>query len=191
MSENAIDPRILVVSATRSEARHVPAGSRLLITGIGKVAASLALTRELAQGRAIEHIVNIGTAGALHDHHSGLFVPSVVIEHDISSAELAAMGYPVTDRWELPEGDGTVLATGDTFVADRDRRAALAERADLVDMEGAALAHVAAAFGIDCRLVKVVSDSADESAMDWPSVVDAAARRLGQWLRDEYGTPAR
>ena len=181
------DTGVLVVSATRSEARHIPDGTRLLVTGIGKVAASVALTRELSTGPAVTRIVNIGTAGALHDHHlpvghEGLFVPSAVVEHDISSTELRAMGYPIVDRWELPDGDGTVLATGDTFVADPVRRAELAAGADLVDMEGAAIAHVAAAFGVPCRLVKVVTDGADEGAMDWPSLVDEAARTLGRWV---------
>ncbi|MGW0037476.1 nucleosidase [Gordonia sp. NPDC003376] len=181
-SFDLLDPSVLVVSATRSEARYIPQGTRLLITGIGKVAASMALTRELSGRPQTRQVINIGTAGALHDHHSGLFVPSQVIEHDISSAELIAMGYPVVDRWNLPDGDGTVLATGDTFVADRLRRAELAERADLVDMEGCAIAHVCAAFEVDCRLIKIVSDPADETAMDWPALVDDAARRLGDWL---------
>ncbi len=35
------------------------------------------------------------------------------------------------------------------------------------------------------RLVKHVSDAADESAMDWPTVVDASARVLGAWLGTE------
>ncbi|GAC66519.1 nucleosidase [Gordonia soli] len=178
------DQSVLVVSATRSEAKHVPDGTRLLITGIGKVSTAIALTRALSDGPPVDLVVNIGTAGALHAHHSGLFVPSTVIEHDISSAELTAMGYPVVDSWTLPDGDGTVLASGDTFVADPIRRDELARRADLVDMEGCAIAHVSAEFGVPCRLVKVVSDSADEAAMEWPTFVDAAARELGTWLRD-------
>ena len=182
-----LDPGILLVSATRSEARYVPDGARLLITGIGKVAAAVALTRELAAGAPTHRIVNIGTAGALHDHHAGLFVPSQVIEHDISSDALKSMGYPVVDNWDLEGGDGTVLATGDTFVADPVHRETLAARADLVDMEGCAIAHVAAAFEIPATLVKVVSDSADEKALDWPQLVDRAARELGDWVRGELG----
>ena len=30
-------------------------------------------------------MVNIGTAGALHEHHGGLFMPSAVLNHDISA----------------------------------------------------------------------------------------------------------
>ncbi|MFW0787226.1 nucleosidase [Gordonia sp. CPCC 206044] len=179
-----MDSATLIVAATRSEARYAPAGSRVLITGIGKVRAATTLTRVLAgSGDApIRQVLNIGTAGALHDHHAGLFLPSVVVEHDISSAELRLMGYPVVDRWEMPDGDGSVLASGDTFVADPVRRAALAADADLVDMEGCAIAHVCAEFGVPCRLVKVVSDGADENSLDWPVLVDAAARQLGDWL---------
>ena len=175
--------RTLVVAATHAEAAHVPAHADLLITGIGKVRAAMALTRRLERGD-YGAVVNIGTAGALHDRHSGIFRPSTVIEHDISAAELAAIGVHLDDRWEVPGGDGTVLATGDTFVTDPVHRGRLAERADLVDMEGAAVAQVCRHYGVPLTLVKTVSDKADESAMDWPDVVDAAARDLARWLSD-------
>jgi hypothetical protein len=32
------------------------------------------------------------------------------------------------------------------------------------------------------RLVKHVSDAADESALEWPALVDRSARVLGEWL---------
>lgn len=185
-TDHDFDPSILIVSATQAEARYVPSGARLLVTGIGKMRATAALTRALADPSApsTRLVVNIGTAGALHDHHAGLFLPSVVVEHDISATELRAMGYPIVDRWVVPDGDGSVLASGDTFVADPVRRASLARQADLVDMEGCAVTYVAAAFDVRCQLVKVVSDGADERAMDWPSLVGGAARLLGDWLAD-------
>lgn len=161
----------------------MPSDVDVLITGIGKVRAAIALTRALERGGATR-VINIGTAGALHDRHSGLFVPSAVVEHDISAAELSAIGFDLADRWEIDGGDGTVLATGDTFVTDVDHRAMLARRADLVDMEGAAVAQVCRAYRVPLTLVKVVSDKADDSAMDWPQVVDAAARDLAAWLAE-------
>ncbi|WP_439029551.1 nucleosidase [Gordonia terrae] len=175
------------MSATQAEAQYVPPGSRLLVTGIGKVRATLALSRELAAGHPVTQVINIGTAGALRDglagdDELGLFLPSAVLEHDISSTELRAMGYAMTDRWELPDGDGTVLASGDTFVADPVRREELARQAHLVDMEGCAVVHVSEQFGVPCRLVKATTDNADEGAMEWPQLVDEAARRLGRWL---------
>ncbi len=192
MTGELLPENVLIVSATHAEARHVPSGARLLVTGIGKVRATMTLSRELASGPPVRQVINIGTAGALRDEVVGdgrdLFVPSAVLEHDISSAELRAMGYDMTDRWELPDGDGTVLASGDTFVADPVRRAELARHAHLVDMEGCAVAHVSAEFRVTCRLVKAVTDNADEGAMEWPDLVDAAARRLGEWVETHvYG----
>ncbi|GAA3032615.1 nucleosidase [Gordonia defluvii] len=192
VTKTTVYPPVLVVSATRAEAAHVPAGTRLLVTGLGKVTAAMALTGALTRAAhgvepPVEWVVNIGTAGALHDHHSGLFVPSRVTEHDLDADVLATLGYPTVATWDIPDGDGSVLATGDRFISDSVQRAELARIADLVDMEGAALARVAAEFGVPLRLVKVVSDTADESAMDWPAQVDAAAHRLGRWLRGWAG----
>lgn len=179
---------ILVVAATEAEAAHVPAHYETVITGIGKVQAAVAVTEALARYRrgTAPVVVNIGTAGALHRHHGGLYVPSAVINHDISSEVLRSLGHPVEDSLELAEGDGTILATGDTFVSDAQVRDALAARADLVDMEGFAVAFAAARLGAPCRLVKHVSDHADETALDWPTRIDASARQLAQWLVERY-----
>jgi adenosylhomocysteine nucleosidase len=175
---------VLVVSATRSEAAYVPARLPLLICGIGKVSAAIAVTEALATHPDTSRlmVLNVGTAGALRPATAGLFVPSVVHQHDISSAALSSMGYPVVDRYDLPGGDGSEVATGDTFVADPVHRDVLAARAGLVDMEGFAIAQACSRFDVPCRLIKVVSDEADETAMDWPARVDAAARSIGEWL---------
>lgn len=79
-----------------------------------------------------------------------------------------------------------MLATGDTFVADEDARARLARRADLVDMEGYAVAWAAARAGVPCRMVKRVSDEAGEGAdRAWRDAVDDCARDLAAWVRHE------
>jgi nucleoside phosphorylase len=77
-----------------------------------------------------------------------------------------------------------VLASGDVFVTDPVVRDALAQRADLVDMEGYAVVYACRRFGVPVRVVKHVSDSADASALDWPRVVDHSARVLGEWLAE-------
>jgi adenosylhomocysteine nucleosidase len=35
------------------------------------------------------------------------------------------------------------------------------------------------------RVAKHVSDSADETALDWPARIDASAKVLGEWVRAE------
>lgn len=75
--------------------------------------------------------------------------------------------------------EGTI-ASGDVFVHDRAQKHDIADAfgACAVEMEGAAIAQVAAANGIPCLLVRAISDLADEGA---PVVYDqfeqeAAAR---------------
>lgn len=163
----------------------MPAGLPVLLTGVGKVASAVSVTARLAgEDRTGLRVVNIGTAGALRPDVEGLFVPSRVVNHDISAAALAALGAPTIDELVLPGGDGTVLATGDTFVADPVLRDELARRADLVDMEGFAVASACAHFELPVQLVKYVSDTADDSATDWPTALDRSARALGAWLAE-------
>ena len=180
---------LLVVSATKAEAAHVPAGIETVICGIGKVDAAIAVTAAvLRRPRATPPtVINIGTAGALRPGVSGLLVPSVVRNHDISGDVLRSLGYPVRDLLELPGGDGTALATGDHFVTDPAVRDGLARHSDLVDMEGFAIARASAEVGARCILVKHISDDADESAMAWPERVDHSARVLAEWLEAFLG----
>ena len=179
-------PAVLVVSATRAEAAYVPAEVPLVITGIGKTAAATATARALAMcaDPSSVTVINIGTAGALHDHFTGLYEPGVVLNHDLSAGALRALGYDPRERLVVGEGEIT-LATGDLFVTDPVVRQELARHADLVDMEGYAVAYAALTAGARFRAAKHVSDNADGGAMSWPQVVDASARVLADWLDDQ------
>lgn len=173
---------LLVVAATKAEAAHLPDHLPLLLTGLGKTHAAASVARALAEGD-YDEVVNIGTAGALRPGLAGLFEPSSVLNHDLSAAAIRALGYEPEEHLTLDGGDGTVLATGDVFVTDPAYRDALAERAHLVDMEGYAVAWACRAAGVPVRLVKHVSDAADESALAWNDVVDASARALAEYVR--------
>ena len=57
------------------------------------------------------------------------------------------------------------IATGDRFVSGAEAKAAAiaATQGDCVEMECAAIAHVAAKNGIDCLVLRAISDNCDES----------------------------
>lgn len=57
------------------------------------------------------------------------------------------------------------IATGDRFVSGAEAKTAAiaATQGDCVEMEGAAIAHVAAKNGIDCLVLRTISDNCDES----------------------------
>ena len=178
-------PRYLVGAATAADAAHVPADLSLVITGMGKTAAAVATARALAayDDLAGLTVLNIGSAGALRPGLSGVHEPGVVLNHDLSADVVRALGHDPQERLDVGESE-VVLATGDVFVSDPAVRDRLAGRAHLVDMEGYAVAYAAREAGVPVRLIKHVSDGADEGAMDWPTLVEVSAVALGEWLRE-------
>lgn len=173
----------LVVSAVVGEARYVPSGVPVVVSGVGKTAAAVATARALA-GRDTTNLVvlNVGTTGALRDGLSGVYLPSTVINHDLNADAIRAIGLDPQEELHVEGGDGTVLASGDVFVTDAAVRARLAERAHLVDMEAYGVVYACREYGVPVKVVKHVSDSADEAALDWPALVDASAKILGEWV---------
>ncbi|WP_406070146.1 nucleosidase [Micromonospora sp. NBC_01638] len=174
--------RPLVVLAVGEEARYLPPELPVLLTGMGKVNAASAVAAVLAAGPRPSLLLNLGTAGALRTGWAGIHEVATVLQHDLDTDLLRTLtgetyGAPLSLATE-----GAVLATGDTFVADDAARDRLAQRADLVDMEGYAVAWAAAQAGVPCRLVKQVSDEAGEgAARTWRESVDACARDLAEW----------
>jgi len=185
-----IDPaRPLLVVAVAEEAAHLGAGLPVLLTGMGKVNAAVAVASVLAGAVRPASVVNLGTAGALKPGWSGTHEVRTVLQHDLDAAVLHLLtGEDVGVEIDLspdPAAPGPVLATGDLFVSDEDARRRLAERADLVDMEGFAVAAAVRAAGLPVRLVKHVSDEAGEgAAKTWRESVDDCARVLAGWVRE-------
>lgn len=175
---------ILVVAAIAAEAAYVPEGMPVVLTGIGKTLAAVQVTRALAERprRDQVEVVNIGTAGALRPGVTGLHEIGTVINHDLSADEIRQLGIDPRERLVLDASLPTTLASGDLFVTDPAVRDRIAEQAHLVDMEVYAIALACEEMGVPVRLVKMVSDDADETAHDWSAAVDGCARELGAWL---------
>lgn len=183
--------RPLVVAAVASETRYLPPGVEVVLTGVGKTAAAVTTTRALARMTPAQRedlvVVNLGSCGALKTGLGGIHEPGVVLNHDLSADAVRALGHDPRDRLIVGSGDPQlVLATGDLFVSDTATRDRLAQRADLVDMEGYAVVVSCQTFGVPVRLVKHVSDDADEGALEWATLVDRSARDLASWFVREY-----
>ncbi|HYZ53029.1 MAG TPA: nucleosidase [Streptosporangiaceae bacterium] len=179
-----VSGRPLLVLAVPEEAQFLDTTLPVLLTGMGKVNAAAALAMTLGRGPVPSRIVNLGTAGALRPGLGGMHIVRTVIQHDLDTDLLlkltsAAYGTPIT---LADSSDSVVLASGDAFIADASARDALAERADLVDMEGYALAAAAASARVPISLVKHVTDEADEHAVkSWRDAVAVSARELADW----------
>lgn len=160
------------------------AGIPVLFTGVGKVNATHALTRKLAEyrcsGRALPHVINFGTAGSRR-HPSGTLIECrsfVQRDMDVSGLGVplgvtpfedipAQLEFPTTFA-HLPQG---ICASGDSFAM-----AAHTFDADVVDMEAYALAKVCWIERTRFTCVKYVTDGADHAAgEDWQSNLHRAA----------------
>ncbi len=171
----------LLVFAHADEAEHF-AKARVphLVTGVGKINATLSLTEALlSAGRgAVSRVVVLGTAGAIDDEArlDTVYQIDGVVQHDFSlpSPKVVPAG-------QILAPNTAMIATGDVFVQDDSQRAHIAELgATLVDMESYAFAVVCERFGVPLQLFKVPSDFADSSTTqdEWDGVVISKSRQL-------------
>lgn len=196
----------LLVFAHADEAEaFAAAGVPHLITGVGKINATLALTEALLRARgqsgagngagpgvgvgagvgaSFERVVVLGTAGAVDDEVrlDTVYQIEAFVQHDFSlpSPKVVPVG-PLLDGVPL-----SIIATGDVFVQDDSQRAALsAVGAHLVDMESYAYAVVCERLGIPLQVFKVPSDFADSSTTqdEWDGVVMTKSRQLFEFAR--------
>lgn len=138
------------------------------ISRMGKVAAGAACQALIRELNATE-IVNAGACGALQDGDAyepgALFSIESAVEgdHAVFGKAPEPQVRNVPPAWRLPSAR---LVTCDTPVFDTERRKHLAAGADLVDMEGAAIARVADLFGTPWTMIKGVSDKAGPTDRD-------------------------
>jgi len=108
---------------------------------------------------AVTSVVNVGVAGALSEKRSVAGIYRVSRACLWPSAETVYAC--ANDRWKkLPP---VVLATVDEPVFDPVRRKEIARHADIVDMEGAAIAQRCQARGVPLYAIKGVTDRAGEN----------------------------
>ena len=167
---------------------------RLLVSGVGKVAAAAA-TAGLLNGKQIHRLINFGACGALLDHP------------DLTPGTLCQVGRAVEgDRLDMGDSPAQAVAcrqvattglvpvdlvTVDRPVFDAERRLILATLGQVVDMEGAAIARTAAWYGVPCTLLKGITDPAGEGdrhrlQANLDQVAAALAQKLLEILQQPY-----
>jgi len=182
----------LLVVALAEEAAGLDDTFPVLITGMGKLRAGTAVTGLLLQSGPPSVVINIGTAGALRPGLTGIHEIASVLQHDFDDAAFYTalgqhFGAPLLlgdDRDYDAPLPSPILATGDRFIAGGRARAALAKRADLVDMEGYAVVAACRGLRVPVRVVKLVSDDADDdAALTWVTSLADHAHTLATWVK--------
>lgn len=177
-------PNSLFLFALESEAGDHFNDHNKLITGIGKVAATYALTKAIHTQKP-KLIVNLGSAGSNFFKRGTVVCCTQFIQRDMDVRPLGfelyetpLSGIPPVLKYGLtmdglPEG---ICGTGDHFDTNHTTTAY-----NLVDMEAYALALVAMQENIPFLCLKYISDGADGSAAeDWTVQVHRAAEAFAQ-----------
>ena len=149
----------------------------LIITGIGKVNATIEMTKAIMNYQ-ISEVINIGFAGSIKKHHVyDAVLVNRAIQHDV---DLTAFGY---EKYQLPEMPieyksnekllkkmsnlfsfkHDLLCSGDQFIT------SINHEDGLYDMEGAALYQVCYISKVPIVSIKIVSDIIGDSSNDFGS----------------------
>ncbi len=171
-------------------------------SGIGKVNAALCAQRLILQFGAT-HIINTGIAGALggnlkifdmvvstdavyHDMDAVLFgykptqIPGMKVSEFKADEKLIQMAKLAFEKTNSVEGRKILagrVATGDQFIADKEKKEHIKEICSplCVEMEGAAVAHACFLNKIPYIILRCISDMADESVETTYSFNEAVA----------------
>ena len=197
---------VVVLGKTYYEGRIGQHEVVLVQSGIGKVLSAMSVAI-LAETFGVDAIINTGSAGAVSE---GLAIGDVVIAdrlvyHDV---DVTAFGYAYGQMagqelyfladsdlmaklqavlaQEGQESHRGLIATGDSFIADPDRVAAIKHHFPevlAVEMEGAAIAQAAQAAGKPFLVIRAMSDTAQGDAnISFDEFILEAGKRSAQTL---------
>jgi adenosylhomocysteine nucleosidase len=192
MATDFPDPLLVMALPLESQGVFERAGLPVLYTGVGKVNATYALTRRLAEylhaAVPLPLVINFGTVGSRRHPTGTTLECNAFVQRDMDVTGLgvplgvtpfeetpAKLEFPPLYT-ELPRG---VCGSGDSFVMSE-----AAIDCDVVDMEGYALAKVCWLERAAFTSVKFVTDGADHaSGEDWQSNLKRAADRFLELYR--------
>ncbi len=152
---------------------------RLLFTGVaGAINAELKIGDLIVADGLCQHDLDITAFG--HPHG---YVPegAVCIWAD---AELRTIAKKVAYELGVDLKEG-VIATGDQFVADPERKTWIAEtfKADALEMEGAAVAVACHALDVPFFILRAISDSADmDAGFDFDAFLKSSAKTSADFV---------
>ena len=167
--------------------------------GIGKVFAAICAQTMILQF-GVTHLINTGVGGALSEDLATLDVAIAdgVVQHDMDTSPIgdpvgliSGINKIVLPTSELMRGAAVaaakelgikhevgIIASGDQFVASAEKKSFIREQFSAIscEMEGAAIGHVCYVNGVECLIIRCMSDSASgEATMEYPEMVQHAA----------------
>ncbi len=154
---------------------------RLLFSGVaGAIDPDLEIGDLIIADGLCQHDLDITAFGHPHGYvpEGEVCIASDVYLRDIAKRIAAQKGLP------LKEG---VIATGDQFVANHEKKSWIAEifNAHALEMEGASVAVVCNALNIPFFILRAISDSADmDAGFDFDTFLESSAKVSANFILD-------
>lgn len=178
----------------------------LVRCGEGKVNAART-TQMLIDKFGVDAVINVGSAGGLNPEldYEDIVVSTACIQHDF---DITAFGrekgyipniedkYMYADKTLLEKATKAIeetnnkvikgiIATGDVFVAGKERRKEIYDefKAECVEMEGAAVAQVCHLDNIPFIIIRSISDTVNgNDKIDFESYLEVVSKRCAEYL---------
>ncbi len=181
--------KYIIVAALEMETPELDKFAPVVHTGVGKLNAAIKLYEAILYYKP-DLVINYGTAGSVSGK-SGLLKIDTFIQRDMDVRGLGVPRgvTPFESDEKLPEANGIVLASGDSFVTDSGLHLeGLTINIDLIDMEGYALHKVCEHHDTAFDCYKYVTDNTDDDASnDWTENVAKGAKLFLTKLSNSYG----
>ena len=152
---------------------------KLLFSGVaGAINPALKIGDLIVATKLCQHDLDITAFG-----HPYGFVPEgkVFVESDRA---LLSIAKEVADELSTTLYEG-VIATGDQFIADEERKEWIADTfgADALEMEGASVAVVCDALGVPFLVLRAISDAADmDAGFDFDTFLESSAKESADFI---------
>ena len=180
--------KYIIVTALADEAEGLNEFAPVIHTGIGKINACIKLYEAIVK-YSPELVINYGTAGGITDliglHKVAHFVQA---DMDVRGLDFPRGITPLMNE-VLPEKQGIVLGTSDSFITDANKQLdGLGIEIDLVDMEAYALMKVCKHHHVAFEAYKFISDNANEEAgTQWTNSVNKGTHLFAEVLKNKFG----
>lgn len=159
-----------------------------IVTGIGKVAASSSLMKELHRVQP-DLVLNIGTSGTLSLEVGDIVASTHIVDRDYMQNKGLELECELLDTYGKPlplpsiiQGKETnnqmIISTGDNFVTEKQQA-----HGDVVDMEAFAMAWVCRMQKIPFISIKFVTDVIGDNSIDiWEDRLASARKGLAEYF---------
>ena len=192
-----MNKNILIVSALEIETQGQLEDYRVLHTGVGKVNATLELTKVLQKAHLHylppmpKLVINYGTAGSRKYQQGELVDCTKFVQRDMDVTGLGFIKYQTPFEKNIPIqldydhvdfnpiGKKALCGSGDSFVQEE-------TIGDVVDMEAYALAKVCKLYDVPFISFKYITDGADgDAGIDWEENVGKGIMKFKKKVLDK------